>query len=253
MSIQKVLIACTRKDTYQIIEEVFKEQSAGRDLRIVLALDGADFLFRLSQSQFDLFVIEEGLLKVPSEEAWARFRASEGLVEVPLIWIGQEPPEEQFFEELYQKKTYTCTRPLVKEKFAAALSSANGFQTSSQAEFEIRSVVKGEVVIAANAEPKFVYILKSGCISIYMPSGSERTKVLELTPGDFIGEMNYYSEVTRAMEVVADSPCELIAIPVDQFETRVANRPTWQRALLKILARRLQALNLFLIQQKMAA
>jgi CPA1 family monovalent cation:H+ antiporter len=89
----------------------------------------------------------------------------------------------------------------------------------------------GEKVVASGARADGMYFIAAGVVTVHTKRGP-----VELSEGDFFGEMGLLSARPRNADVVADGYCHLLFLPKKDFNRLLAGRPEL-RAIIEDVAR----------------
>ena len=99
-----------------------------------------------------------------------------------------------------------------------------------------RRVRRGEMLLRQDDPADHLYIVNSGLFEVKNASGAA---VVEIGPGQLIGEIGFFSDSPRTASVFAARDSEVLEIHRDTFEALTTKVPEIQRAITKALARRL--------------
>jgi CRP-like cAMP-binding protein len=110
--------------------------------------------------------------------------------------------------------------------------------------YTLKNIKAGEILITEGTIQPFIFILKSGKMTVAKSKGRDVKIIGEIMPGQFIGEMAYLgSEKMHGASVIAVEDSEIIEIEGDKFLEVLAANPVWLKALLRSLVTRLEAKN----------
>ncbi len=110
--------------------------------------------------------------------------------------------------------------------------------------FLLKSVKSGEVIVTEGTIQPFIFILKTGKLTVVKSKGRDVKIIGEVLPGEFVGEMAYLGEEKiHQASVIAITDSEIIEIPSDSFLKVLADNPVWLKALLRSFVLRLEASN----------
>ena len=87
-------------------------------------------------------------------------------------------------------------------------------------------VFKGYEIIKQGDPGDTFYLIASGRVSVYVNKGSYRTKVAELGPDKYFGEMALISNEPRTATVMAEGLTELFVLEKGSFESILMRNPT---------------------------
>lgn len=108
----------------------------------------------------------------------------------------------------------------------------------------LKSIKSGDVVVTEGTIQPFIFILKSGKLTVVKSKGRDVKIVGEVLPGEFVGEMAYLgNEKMHQASVIAITDSELIEIPSDNFLKVLAENPVWLKALLRSFVLRIEEQN----------
>lgn len=110
--------------------------------------------------------------------------------------------------------------------------------------YTLKNIKAGEILITEGTIQPFIFILKSGKMTVAKSKGRDVKIIGEIMPGQFVGEMAYLgSEKMHGASVIAVEDSEIIEIEGDKFLDVLAANPVWLKALLRSLVMRLEAKN----------
>jgi CRP/FNR family cyclic AMP-dependent transcriptional regulator len=99
---------------------------------------------------------------------------------------------------------------------------------------------RGQVLFAEGDSANFLYLVKSGALRI-MSGG---TIYEDVGPGGIVGEMGIVEEpALRSASVIALLPSSVITVDKAQFLTLVESAPSFALTVMRVLSRRLRAMN----------
>ncbi len=105
----------------------------------------------------------------------------------------------------------------------------------------IRALEKGEILFSQTDPADTVYIVRSGCISIFLATLEGRELVInEMHPGDCFGELSLITDQPRSTGALARESSEVISIPRDIFLKGLEAEPELMRRVLETTALRLR-------------
>ena len=105
----------------------------------------------------------------------------------------------------------------------------------------IRALEKGEVLFSQTDPADTVYVVRSGCISIFLATLEGRELVInEMHTGDCFGELSLITDQPRSTGALARESSEVISIPRDVFLKGLEAEPELMRRVLETTALRLR-------------
>ncbi|MBI3543833.1 MAG: Crp/Fnr family transcriptional regulator [Deltaproteobacteria bacterium] len=163
---------------------------------------------------------------------------------VPIVVSGPLPQREKYHDELVTGRIQFC-EPGEEEEAVRCLFNALNFSGHAKpAEFYVRFVAKGQLLLEEGAKADCVYIVKRGQLSAFkrLPDG-DKVVLGSIAVGEFVGEMAFVNGEPRTASVEALEDCELVEIPLGTLTKVLYRRPGWSQKLLETLARRLKQAN----------
>ena len=105
----------------------------------------------------------------------------------------------------------------------------------------IRALHKGEVLFSQTDPADTVYVVRSGCIAIFLATLEGRELVInEMHPGDCFGELSLITDQPRSTGALARESSEVVSIPRDVFLKGLEAEPELMRRVLETTALRLR-------------
>ncbi|NIM95026.1 MAG: cyclic nucleotide-binding domain-containing protein [Anaerolineales bacterium] len=105
----------------------------------------------------------------------------------------------------------------------------------------IHQLEKGALLFNQTDPADEVYIVYSGCISLFLSTPDGRELVInEMHPGDCFGELALITDEPRSTGAIARESSEIISIPRETFIKGLEAEPELMRRVLKTTAQRLQ-------------
>jgi acetate kinase len=107
---------------------------------------------------------------------------------------------------------------------------------------QVRSFEANEVIAHEGAEAAFFALILSGnAAASATADGGARTPIGKLGPGDTFGEMALMTGDPMPADVVAESRCEVLLIPVDLFKSILVSEPAAVQHISKTITERMKA------------
>ncbi|MFA6236701.1 MAG: cyclic nucleotide-binding domain-containing protein [Bacteriovorax sp.] len=161
-----------------------------------------------------------------------------------VIVIGYPPDDEdRYVEELVMGKLH-FVESLDELEFVHTLVKALNFTSHTEpAAFYLRYLAKDDVLIKEGEKAEFVYILRSGALHAFNIVENKKIILGRVEIGEFVGEMAYINNEPRSAYIEALTDSQLIEIPIDMVDKILFKRPTWSKALMQTLSKRLKFAN----------
>jgi voltage-gated potassium channel len=120
--------------------------------------------------------------------------------------------------------------PLFRTLDAARIAAVAGVLRARRAE-------RGERLIRKGDQADSMYFIVSGEVEVDQESGAPKGS---LAAGDFFGEIALIADRERTATITALSPCKLLVLDKDDFESFMRSHPDLQKAVHEAARRRLQ-------------
>src|SRR5580692_2649238 len=105
---------------------------------------------------------------------------------------------------------------------------------------DLVSIRRGDFLFQEGDDADALYIVKSGIVQVVGAGGLIYERVGE---GGIVGELAIVDEGTRSAAVRAESRADLIKVDVPGFLNLVAGEPEFSLAVMRVMSRRLRAMN----------
>lgn len=208
---------------------------------IVQASDGVDALHKLNNDPPQVLVIEQGLAKRSGSDVVRGICRNTKFSKTAIIFLSAIPDRELLVDEVVTGQVQFVQKVNDEGVLSRAFTKALNFNSiGEKSDFLVRYLHHGDFLMRKGEKADFVYIVKSGQLRAQVAM-ADRTIVLGLIEsGEFVGEMAYINGEPRICDVLAMQECELIQIPVDHLDHLLFQKPSWARALLKTLSKRVK-------------
>lgn len=211
---------------------------------VVVAKDGADADFKISNSLPHVLIVDSHLAKRSGTKLVEWILTEYKDKRIGCIIFPEVPDKSIFVDEVVSGRVQFLDEPENEDKFSACVAKAIHYASNSgHVEFKIRNLKSGEVLIKEGEKAESVFLLKSGQMSAYLIRSDKEVPLGEIEPGEFVGEMSYIHGEPRSASVRALTGCELIEIPITQMDQVLFGKPAWAKALMKTLAKRVKTSN----------
>ena len=162
---------------------------------------------------------------------------------IGIIAVGSIAKNENQFDAVTVGRLHFVNELTTVEAFDEALLKVSNFAfQNGTSDYSLKFLQAGEVLINEGDFTQQVYIVRKGLLRAYKknPSG-EIITIGEIGPGEFVGEMAYFTSEARMASVDAVVDSELVMIQTSVFEKTVYQRPSWVKTLISTLAKRLKS------------
>jgi CheY-like chemotaxis protein len=211
---------------------------------IFAATDGLTGLSKFQNVPPHVLIAEMDLPKMHGLRLVDQALTAKGAESSAMILIGQPPAEERHLDEIVTGRVQYWTSDS-EDELATCLMRAMNYasQKDDHAEFHLRFLAKGDVLLKEGEKADFVYFVKKGDLEAVKRSENPPVVLGRIGFGEFVGEMAYINGEPRSADVTALTDCELIEVPVGRFEKVLFRRPSWSKALMLTLSKRLKQAN----------
>lgn len=209
------------------------------------AQDGATALSKVLNAPPHVLITDLHLAKLSGTNLVEKVLEIRDADRTAIIVCGQPPEEEKHLDEIVTSKIQYLANDENESDFNFCLVKALNYSAhNSKADFYIRFLAKDEILLREGDKADYVYFVKKGQLKAYKEATSGSPALLGLIEcGEFVGEMAYINGQPRSANVSAVTDCELIEVPLGLFEKVLFKRPSWSKALMLTLSKRVRAAN----------
>lgn len=208
------------------------------------AKDGGDALHKIESDQPQILILSEKLTRRSAEQIIASLYQDPRTQGIQTIFIGS-PDKLVDYPDLIAKGSLQVVTldsnfgPLV----AAIYKAINRIDPQDQ-EFKIRYMQKGEIFLHEGEQGTNLFLLLKGRLTAFTGDPDSPKVLGQVIPGEFVGEMAYINNEPRVASVRADEDCEMVEFQTETFDQILYRKPSWMKAMLQTLSRRVKILNL---------
>lgn len=203
--------------------------------------DGSDAMSKIKNSPPHVFITEDELPKVRGTKIASWLFADSKLKETAVILLGPIPNEEIFPDEVVTGRLRFLDDFGDELRLSRSMTRALNYSTSKgDAEFRLKFLAPNDVLLREGETANYVYILRRGQLKAFVVRGKMEVPIGTVEPGEFVGEMAYINGELRSATVSALTEAELIEIPMNALDLVLFQKPSWARALLITLSKRLK-------------
>lgn len=148
---------------------------------------------------------------------------------------------DEFNNEIVNGRMQILQKPIDFEGFEKALIKAKNFaEGTTQAQMKNISLKEGEYLCRTGEVAEFAYYVKSGkLIAMTKNDDGHEVVVGEINQDEFVGELAHLTSSNRTADVISQTECELVEIPLQAIDSILFAKPSWARAMMKTLSHRL--------------
>lgn len=160
---------------------------------------------------------------------------------VALISIGSMARTDRERDAVTTGRLICVEQVSTAEQWADLLVKIEGSLKTESAQYSVKRLRPGEILIHEGDTTQQIYIVKSGTLKASRKDAQGRPQALgEIREGEFVGEMAYFNEEVRMATVEAVTDAEVVEIQPAIFEKVIYQRPSWAKTLFSTLSRRLK-------------
>jgi CRP/FNR family cyclic AMP-dependent transcriptional regulator len=219
---------------------------------IYIAEDGTTAISKVKNVTPHVVITDAELPKISGFQFVETILRERSLDSVAVIIASHPPAEAIFVDEIVTGRVQFLTTPdgkaltktLPQGAFTPKLIRALNYVTHShKSEYYLRFLAAGDVLLKEGDRADNVYIVKRGLLRAFRSADGKEIELGQIKPGEFVGEMAYVNGEPRSATVTAIVDCELIEVPIESFDAILFQRPSWSRALMATLSKRLRQAN----------
>jgi hypothetical protein len=207
---------------------------------IYTAAGGPLALQKIRNAPVDVVICESDPKRMDSLKAVESMIAEKLNPNLAVILLGIPPEQEHFVDEIVTGQVQFLHGEVGEGEFDHALTSALNFSSHSpKATFALRFLAPGDLLIKEGERADYLYILKNGELEAFHDTDGDRKVIGKINVGEFVGEMALINNAPRSASIEALTDCELIELPVGLVNRIIYSKPSWARALMITLSKRL--------------
>lgn len=219
-----------------------------RDLRRLIfyeSKDGTDSQFELTNFVPNILILEDSLGKRSGHQVIEWILASGGkLNNMGIVFVSDKDLPGALEDAQTVGRIHIVSNQMdVNDVKLAFIKAFNYYTGSFHHEFRTRLLQEEDVLITQGEKADNVYLLKKGRLIANQLANSKLVYLGEILPGEFVGEMAYINQEMRSATVTATEARELIEIPIQFADQVLFRRPSWAKALMRTLSKRLKRSN----------
>lgn len=198
-------------------------------------------LLKIRNSQIDIIIIDSEAHTADRIETIQVILEQKLNPHAAMMIIGHPPEDEIFIDEIVTGKISWIDEDLMADEFNHSLVKALNYTSQNESTaFHLRFLAPGDILIKQGEKAEYVYILKSGELSAFKMADGKKVVLGKIEPGEFVGEMAYINNEPRAASIEAITDSQLIEVPIGLIDGILYKRPSWARALVQTLSKRLK-------------
>lgn len=237
-----VLIVSSVESKLQWLEEAVTKHVT--KATIFKAKDGLTALSKLQNAPPNILITDLELPKMPGLKLIDHALAAKDAEGMAIIISSGPPAQGHHLDELVTGKIQYFTNENDEREFLQCLVKGLNFSArKTETEFHLRFLAPEDVLLKEGDKADFVYFVKKGQLKAYKTNNDKEVVLGTIEYGEFVGEMAYINGEPRSANVRAITDCELIEVPIGKFDKVLFKRPSWSKALMLTLTKRVRAAN----------
>ncbi|MBK7960387.1 MAG: cyclic nucleotide-binding domain-containing protein [Bdellovibrionales bacterium] len=239
---RKTFLIVTRDKTRQeLYAYVINKHIAGA--QIFIAQDGVEASSKMTNVPPHIVILDYDLAKISGPQLVQLILKTKELEKTAII-ITSIPSEDQYVDQVVTGKIQMLENAQKEKEFNSCLARALNFVSHGDvAEYYLRFLAPKDILIKEGETADYVYIVRKGRLRAYNLENDKDVTLGFVEAGEFVGEMAYINGESRTAHVEAVTDCELIEVPIGTLEHILFQRPSWSKALMVTLSKRLKSAN----------
>lgn len=237
-----ILIATEKPGDRQEVEASVLRHLPGAT--VYQAGDGTEAWVKMENVPPHVLILHSALAKTDGLALVKEAMADRRFDQTSFIFLEPPPEQEVFVDEIVTGRIQFLGWEVPDARLAKALARAlNDVASREKTEFKLRFLASGDQLIRKGDPGDNVYLVRRGRLEARVGASPAVLVLGSIENGEFVGEMAYINGEPRSADVFAVADCELIEIPIDHLDVLLYQKPSWSKALMKTLSRRVQRSN----------
>lgn len=212
--------------------------------QVFVAIDAIDAIFKMENAAPHVLVTDIHLVKGDGFTLTEKVLNHSRLSECSVILIADVPDKERFVDQVVTHQVQFLTDLSDEVALATTLSRAlNRLTGDSDLTYRLKFLAPYEVLFREGDSAQCVYFVKKGELQAFRGSEQNPHILGQVISGEFVGEMAHINGEPRSATVQAMQNCELIEIPRGTLDSILFSKPSWAKALMATLSKRLKRSN----------
>ncbi len=213
-----------------------------KNINVYTATDGIDAQFKIDNVAPHVVIISSQIEKVNAVTLTKKLIARKE--RMAIIILSPEENTDNFMDEVVTGQVQYLTNVHNSNLFIRHVTrSMNWVSQTEDSLYRIKFLSADQTLIKDGEEGKSVYIVRSGRLKASKIQDGNEIILGYIEVGEFVGEMAYINGELRSADVVSLTNSELIEIPSHSLDSVLFSKPSWSKALMKTLSKRLKVSN----------
>lgn len=213
------------------------------DTLVYEAKDGAEALQKIQYDPPHIAILDSALTRRSTHHIIESLSKNSKTDAIQVIIVHYEKKLMGYEDLVAAGMVQTAAIDKNLDKVVASIYKAMNRLNPDTKDFSMRFIRKGEILLREGEKGDRLYILKKGKLSAFLGQQQGRHVLGNIEPGEFVGEMAYINGEPRVASVIADEDSELVEFNIATFDQIIFKKPSWMKAMLSTLSRRVKALN----------
>jgi CheY-like chemotaxis protein len=221
------------------------------NIQIFQASDGTEALYKIENVPPHVVLMDWDLAKLSGQQLVQHLIEDKKMDGTGIIICADLPDNEIFVDEVLKGRVQFISEIKDESKMIHTINrSLNDFSKLEKTAFHLLFLAPGDILIKQGEKAEHVYLVKSGSLRACHREGTQILELGRIAAGEFVGEMSYINGEQRSADVEAVSDCELIEISIGVLDQVVFRKPSWAKALMQTLSKRLKISNQVRVSKK---
>lgn len=239
---RSVLIAHSNSKVAQEIANFVKKNI--HNSQVYFAEDGIEATNKIVNSPPHITILDINLRKKDTLQIVQWVLDTKSIGDVACIILSEIPDTQHFVDEVVLGKVQFLENWKDVIKFSECINRAFNFLANDgKQDFHLKFLNAGERLMCEGDKATFVYLVRKGQLKASIFRNDQEILLGEILEGEFVGEMAYINGEARSADVTAMNNCELIEIPISLVDVLLFQKPSWSKAFMQTLSKRLKRSN----------
>lgn len=210
---------------------------------VYFASDGAEALSKMKNVVPHVLVTNLELQKISGTDLVRSIMKDKEFQNVSVIALSDVPDRETFADDVTRGRLKFLSKETDSVSLFDAVAKALQNSTITNSEFIVRKLNIGDLLFREGDPADKAFLVKKGRLRAFHAADGRKTTLGSIGPGEFVGEMAHINGEPRSASVEVVEECELVEIPLGTLDLLIFSKPSWTKALLKTLCKRLTEAN----------
>lgn len=212
-------------------------------------VDWFEAKYKIDNVHPKIVMVDEYLPKGSGFDIVSKILKEKNNDDIAIIFISIVADHDVFKSEVTSGRIHFLTEPDREQAVVDCVSKIISPKTEANvSQYQLKQLRPQDILFKEGDITEMAYIVKKGSLRAFS-EGSDGDKIMlgEILAGEFVGEMGHFNHEPRSATVEAITDVELIAIPIGSLDNVIFTRPSWAKALVKTLSKRLKRANKALV------